>query len=276
MALSVVEHGLASGPAVLYFHGWPSSRLESGYVADAAAAAGVRLVALDRPGFGLSDPQPKRQFVDWPRDVAAWADSVGLRRFGVLAFSGGSPYALACAAAIPERLSVVGVVSGMVPPDALKANPGVRPPAQLGLTLSGAAPWLTGVLWRKAARLWQAQPDAQVAGVLARLPDADRRALEAVRGVLIASTREAFRNGPQGVAWEAGLYAKSWGFRLADVRAPVRMWHGEADANVPVALARWVAGSIPGCRPEFVAGEGHYSTLLRGAERILRSLAAAA
>jgi pimeloyl-ACP methyl ester carboxylesterase len=54
------------------------------------------------------------------------------------------------------------------------------------------------------------------------------------------------------------------------------MWHGEADANVPVALARWVAGSIPGCRPEFVAGEGHYSTLLRGAEQILRSLAAAA
>ncbi len=274
MAISVVEYGLTTGPAILFFHGWPGSRLEAGYLADAATAAGVRLIGLDRPGFGGSERPPKRELVDWPRDVTAWADSAGLDRFGVIGFSGGSPYALACAVAIPDRLITVGVVSGMAPPEALAANPGAQPSAQqLGQALSGAAPWLTSMLWMRTVVKWKRQPEAPFQELLAQLPEADRSVLEPRRRLFIENMQEALRQGPMGLATEAGLFAKPWGFALGDVRAPVRLWHGEADANVPVALARWVSAAVPRCQPVFLDGEAHYSTLITRAEEILRALA---
>jgi pimeloyl-ACP methyl ester carboxylesterase len=38
----------------------------------------------------------------------------------------------------------------------------------------------------------------------------------------------------------------------------VQLWHGEADGIVPVAMGRYLAGSIPDCRAEFIPRAGHY------------------
>ena len=54
-ALGYAEFGNPSGVPVFFFHGFPASRLE-GIVLDATArAVGARLIAPDRPGFGISD-----------------------------------------------------------------------------------------------------------------------------------------------------------------------------------------------------------------------------
>src|SRR5947209_6974833 len=79
----------------------------------------ARVITVDRPGMGLSDFQPGRKVLDWPADVAALADALGLNRFAVLGFSGGCPFALACAFRLPERVTVLGIVSGVVPDDLL-------------------------------------------------------------------------------------------------------------------------------------------------------------
>ncbi|MGI4944133.1 MAG: alpha/beta fold hydrolase, partial [Janthinobacterium lividum] len=97
--ISVEEYGDPAGPPVLYFHGWPASRLEAGLIPDLS----VRLLALDRPGYGRSTPQPGRTLLDWPADVAAVADRLGLAKFHVVGLSGGGPYAAACALALPDR-----------------------------------------------------------------------------------------------------------------------------------------------------------------------------
>ena len=78
-----------------------------------------------------------------------------------------------------------------------------------------------------------------------------------VRKVLVESLSEAFRSGGAGPAWEMGLYARSWGFPLEEIRTPVEVWHGEDDANAPVAMGRYLAASIPICRARFYSGEGH-------------------
>src|SRR5215831_6622757 len=116
--IGYAEWGDADGRPLLYFHGWPGSRLEGRLGAEAARASGVRLVALDRPGMGLSDRLPRRRLIDWPSDVAAVADALGLRRFAVLGISGGGPYAVACARMLADRLIGVGVVSSLAPMDA--------------------------------------------------------------------------------------------------------------------------------------------------------------
>jgi pimeloyl-ACP methyl ester carboxylesterase len=62
---------------------------------DVTAAAGVRLILLERPGFGLSAPLPGRTLLDWPKDVVALADALGLGKFAVIAGSQGGPYGAA-------------------------------------------------------------------------------------------------------------------------------------------------------------------------------------
>jgi len=118
--LSYAEWGDPSGVPVLLFHGSPASRLFCPDPA-ATAAAGVRLVTIDRPGYGRSDHQPGRTILDWPTDVEQLAESLGLSRLPVVAHSSGGPYALACAVRLPDRVTRIALVSCVVPIDEVPA-----------------------------------------------------------------------------------------------------------------------------------------------------------
>src|SRR5262249_11736586 len=111
--LGYAEWGDPDGAPVLYFHGTPASRLDPVCFPDAPAAAGVRLLSLDRPGMGLSTFQRRRRIADWPADVSAFADALGLERFGVAGWSGGGPYVLACAWRLADRLTGAALAAGV-------------------------------------------------------------------------------------------------------------------------------------------------------------------
>lgn len=112
--LGYSECGDPNGALVLYFHGTPGSRIETRLIAGEAAAGGVRLIAVERPGIGLSDYQQGRTILDWPADVENFAAAIGYGEapFGVIGLSGGAPYALACVKCIPQRMTHVALVSG--------------------------------------------------------------------------------------------------------------------------------------------------------------------
>ena len=104
------EYGKADGPAVFVFHGNPGSHLDVLYAGRAALdSLPVRLIAPDRPGIGLSDPQPHRQIRDWAADVNQLADALGIGRYAVIGGSTGGPFALACARLSPQRITAAGV-----------------------------------------------------------------------------------------------------------------------------------------------------------------------
>ena len=97
-SLAYTDCGAPDGPLVVYFHGAPTSRLDLIGLEESFSALGVRVVSPDRPGYGRSSPQPGRGFNDWPGDVAALADHLGVERFAVMGLSSGGPYVVACAA----------------------------------------------------------------------------------------------------------------------------------------------------------------------------------
>lgn len=271
------EHGAPDGKPVFYLHGSPSSRLEARlYLSeDLLQSLGVRLIAVDRPGMGLSDFQPNRRMLDFPNDLLALADHLKIERFAILAYSLGGPYGLACAFAIPERLHKVGIVSGAAlftePELMTNVNEGTRK----FLTMPREKPLLARLfLWMMLGVMPRVAPKKFIAGAAAVLPEADRAVVsdpEVQRG-FINAMYEAMRQGTRGAFHESLLAVSDFGFRLQDIQTPIQLWHGEADQNVPVEMARFAESALPKCEAGFYPNEGHLSLFKKHAAEIIRAL----
>jgi pimeloyl-ACP methyl ester carboxylesterase len=84
--------------------------------------------------------------------------------------------------------------------------------------------------------------------------------------------REATRQGMRGAFHESLLTVTEPGFLLQEIQMPVLLWHGEADQNIPVEMARAMASIVPQCEARFYPDEGHLSLFKKHAEEILRAL----
>ena len=270
--MGYAEFGRPGGQPLLLCHGFPSSRLVGGLVDAEARALGVRVIAPDRPGHGLSDFKRRRRVAQWAPDVAALADALGLDRFAVLGVSTGGAYAAACAALLPQRVRVAGIVSGWAPPNAPRAKPGARLPfvPALGRNVRLLRRFSLARVAKRLGKdgfsfLDKATRDA---------PAADRAIIgnDAFRRVVVDDMREAFRHGARGPAHDARVVTRGWGFKLEDIRVPVWLWHGQEDRHVPPALARFLSERIPGSRATFYRAEGHLSTLVGHVSEILGAL----
>lgn len=270
--LGYAEYGDPNGKPVVHFHGNPCSRLEGvGYRDRVAARLGVRLVMPDRPGFGISDFKPNRAILDWADDVVELADALNLEHFAVMGYSAGGPYAAACAFKIPQRLTAVGIVSGIGPIDAPGALEGMTKTNRTGFTLGPKAPWLLRLYWWNFARQLRGNPERFITQRSAQRPEPDRVALAdpEVREIYINVWREGFRHGARGATWETLLFARSWGFHLQDIHIPVYLWHGELDNAAPI---KYMASAIPDCRAKFFPQDGHISLIVNHYEELLRAM----
>jgi pimeloyl-ACP methyl ester carboxylesterase len=256
--MGYAEYGRPDGKPVFYFHGFPGSRLEARLLHDSAVSARVRMIAPDRPGCGLSTYQPQRALLDWPVDVTALADALGLSSFGVVGISGGGPYALACALKMPGRLVSVTLISSLGPLDWSGAAQGMSLSDRVFLGLADRLPWLAqGILYLLSGISLEWLLKQTVADLCPR----DQAALAdpQVWRMLLDETREAFRQGTGGVVHDAAIYKRPWGFHPGQVQLPVNLWQGEADHEVPPRIGRALAQALPNCRAHFIEGEGHIS-----------------
>lgn len=272
--LGCLELGDPDGPPVLYFHGYPGSRLEARVAAPAAARVGVRLLAVDRPGFGQSTFQTRRSIAGWASDVAALADRLDLGRFSIVGVSGGGPYALACAALLPDRLAHVALVCPLGPLDVADGKAGMFAQDRILLTLSAhAAPLARGVV-HVLAHWMRQDADRYLKFMMAGMvsPDRDLFADPGYRSMMLASAAEALRQGGRGPAWELTLIARPWDFRLQDVRMPVSLWQGLADQILPAHMARRLAAALPSCHPRYFPDEGHLSLVARKIGEVLAQM----
>jgi pimeloyl-ACP methyl ester carboxylesterase len=269
--LGYAEFGDPHGKPVLFFHGYPGSRWDGAETGHAAERVGVRLIAPDRPGMGLSDYQPKRRLLDWPTDVVELADALGLDDFAVIGYSGGGPHALACAFQLGTRLIAVGVISGVGPltePGALDGM--VKNNIRL-FQMARRTPWLLRLIFSLNRRMDTLK---LMRAALPQMPAVDQAVMrqpDVLEGIA-KDYGEAFRQGARGAVHEGALFASDWGFKLSEVTRPVQLWHGEQDINAPVAMGRFQAHHLPNCQPTFYPADGHISIIVNHAAEILMAL----
>lgn len=272
-ALGYSEWGDPDGWPVLGFLGTSLSWLA--HLGDEAPrAAGVRLIIVDRPGYGLSDFQPQRTLLDWPADVAQLADGLEIDRFGVFGMSGGGPHAAACGFALPDRVTTVGLVSSPAP---VWDRPELRfsaPPHRHGLIeLAERDPGLVASRLLEDCRA-ELESMARESGNGGG-PPADQAVMADpdVRARFDASRLETVARGPKGFAHDLFLlYVAPWGFRPEAIEVPTEIWQGGADEAVSPRIAEFFAETIPDSRLNMVPGGGHL-LLWSHTEAILRSLA---
>jgi pimeloyl-ACP methyl ester carboxylesterase len=258
-SLAYAEYGDPHGQPVFFFHGMPGSRLFRP-PDNITERAGVRLITTDRPGYGRSTYQSGRGFLDWPGDIAQLADRLGLQKFAVTGHSGGGPYVAACAYTLPERVTAAAVLSGAGPVGSPGSTDGMNATNKMGLRLGRFIPW---PLWQ--ALIWVFyHPRVDDPSKLyecddGKRPPADDEQLQKseVRKACILSEVEAFRPGLRGLAWDARLLTRPWGFPLEDIRIPYHLWHGTQDDQASLAMARHVAGIIPTSKITVCENEAH-------------------
>jgi len=274
--LAYAEYGAPDGRPVFYCHGFPSSHREALLFHETAVAAGVRLIAPDRPGYGASTPDPRRQIADWSADVAALAAALDLTRFDVIGVSGGTPYALACAHGLPEQVRACVLVGPLGP---------VYLRSVLDEMHWGA--WLNLALARYAPRLAHALYGGPVPGLLARwpmlvermrtfnTPPSDHAVLTGdTLAVLNRTIVDAMCQGARGARRDLLLYTQDWQLPYDRIATPTTIWHGLADGTVPASHAGWYAAHLPRATLHLVPEHGHYSLPVRLAGDILASLGA--
>jgi len=275
--LGVFECGDPRGKPVFYFHGFPGSRLEVKPADTAARRRGIRMIGIDRPGYGLSSPRPGRRLMDWPDDVLRLADFFGLQRFTILGVSGGGPYAAACAYKIPGRLHAVGIAAGLGPVHRRADLQSMSRFNRIGLQIAGCCPRMLRPPLALICWLLRRRPEKALQFVArqAGSPDGEFLQNPELFSAMKNSFRESMRSGIQGAEDDLRIYSRPWEFSPAAIRSRVYLWHGERDRLVPAAMARQMAASISDCRARFIRNEGHFSLFVHWMDAILSELTAA-
>jgi pimeloyl-ACP methyl ester carboxylesterase len=280
--MTLDDAGDPAGVPLLYLHGTPDSRLARPADDAVAARAGVRLLALDRPGYGGSDSLPADAAPGTgplAHQVASVLDELAVERTALVAWSGGTLAALAVAARLPERVSALGVVAGLVPRQAYD-DPVVREAGAERLrTLELADTLPRGQLGEAVAPLLAPYPCDHALALEHQAEHRDPAGALELASVAGGTDRmadalvEAVRHGLAGIAADLEAQARPLDIDLVAVGCPTRLWYGTADAVTPPAFGEWYARELPAATLDLVSGAAHYLLFTRWAE-ILGTLAA--
>jgi pimeloyl-ACP methyl ester carboxylesterase len=272
------DYGASNHTAVVWCHGGPGSRFEPQAAAAAGRDAGLRLIGIDRPGYGLSTPRPGRDIASWVPDALAVVDHLGIDRFVTVGMSTGGAYALALASR-SER--VLGTV------------------ACCALTDMRWAEGKAAVMRNNApiAEIWSAPDRAAALAFATESMGADGSKMLALPGTgpelppadlalfanpewlagMVGGFQAMFAHGVQGYVDDRLADGPGWGsFNVGAVRCPVIVLHGGKDSIVPVAQAHYTGKIVPGATVSIFDELGHFSIGQEAGGAILEVLARAA
>jgi len=243
---------------IFYFHGWPGSRFELKNIPLKKKKCFV--IALERPGYGISDPISKFEILDWPKIVLEVANKLKIKNFSIIGVSGGAPFALACANTIKnKRLKSIAIVCALAPNKAKGMDKG-----RVGMLLNfGRKPFISWLIFNflrmrllngnleKSFNKWKNKIS---------LPEIDLKLFTIDRGKrLMENFKEAVKHGTKGVHRDANLYSNYWGFKLKNIKKKIFVWHGDKDLTVPIITNKYYKKKLKNKKIFIKPNEGHFS-----------------
>lgn len=275
--LGFAEFGAPQGRAMFWLHGTPGARRQIPVEARLyAAEANIRLIGVDRPGIGSSTPYQYETVSQFAEDLRTVADTLGIDKMAVIGLSGGGPYTLACASAMPDRVVTAGILGGVAPavgPEAIDSP--LMTLARIAEPVLERAGRPISMLATGLIRMIRpvASPALELYALIS--PEGDRRLLgrPEFKAMFLDDLLNGSRKQLAAPIADAVLFARYWGFRLDEITVPVHWWHGDADHIVPYSHGEHAVALLPDAQLYTLPGESHLAGL-GCAEEILRTLSA--
>ncbi len=270
--LSFAEYGPRNGPTFLWMHGTPGGRRQIPMdVRRYATEAGVRVIGVDRPGIGSSTPHLYPEVLDFAEDLRHLLDTLDVENASLVGLSGGGPYALAGAVALPDRIHSVGVLGGVAPtrgPDAVHDGP-IQLAVQLAPMIAALRRPLGAAL---APVIRSVKPLAGSAlEAYAYFQPAGDKALLAIpefKAMFLDDLLNGSRFQISAPLADLVLFTREWGFHLSDVDTRVSWWHGDEDHIVPLHHGLHVVDRLPEATMTVMPGESHLGGLAVGVDAV--------
>jgi pimeloyl-ACP methyl ester carboxylesterase len=260
--LGYTECGDPNGKPLFYFHGWPGCRLDASFFDEECKSIGIKIIGVDRPGYGLSDPKPNRSLLEWANDIEELANQLNYKTYSVMGVSGGCPYALATAFKNPRRVEKALIVSGLGP---------------IGETDFPERDWSTKLVFDFAPKhrfflkglahliafVTIKKPEIYVTALEKGVSEIDKDSLNKLAEMtedIMSKTRneDMFRKGTSGLISDCIIYNQPWGFDISKIEVPIRIWYGTADNLTPHSMGEFFHNLLPNSKLELVEGEGHF------------------
>jgi pimeloyl-ACP methyl ester carboxylesterase len=260
--IGYLTRGPAQGRSVVYLHGAPGSRREQRVIPDAVLDRfGVRLVSLDRPGYGATDPLAGDR-VARVADVIALCDALGIDRFPVIAFSSGGTYALTLAAVAPDRVERVVLVSAQMPYDDELAIEGLLP-NQLSLLPALRAARREQLIagFGDARSRMLGNPVASISEI-ATLTSKEQEWFAPRQEIFVDDLATGLGAGVDGLLDDLLAWPHPFEVDVGSLRCPVRAVHGALDDSEPIANLRRVLAMLQDTQLFLLDGLSHVGPLM--------------
>ena len=265
--LCVEIAGEPDGKPILVHTGEPMSRhLYGGWIAD-AESKGIRLIGYDRPGYGGSTAHPGYTVASVAQDARVIAETLEHDRIGIWGISGGGPYALGCAALLPDVAVAVATVASLAPygVEGFDYFAGMGESNVESFKLFFSDPQASRRHLREAReQVLAATPEQFAEMIKDLLSPVDAEVLTGDLARWNTETNKvALSPGDQGWWDDGAAHLTNWGFDLRDIQVPVKIWHGRQDRMVPVQHGQWLAANIPGAEADISDRDGHLTMIGR-------------
>jgi len=255
--LGYAEYGDPKGKPAFFFHGWPSSRLAGVETNGIATKYNVRIISVERPGYGLSDYKENRKLIDWPDDIVELADHLKFNKFAIMGVSGAGPYVAACACKIPHRITNAGIVVGLGPANTKKNLERMLITGLFFKANHYHVPFINYFASFLSLVSFKYFPSIGNRFGFPAKEDQNLLKKKELAKEIDEAIIEGFRNGIKGPALDLKIYASDWGFKLKDIKAKVYLWYGAKDRNISVNMGIYYNSQIKGSKLFINPNGGH-------------------
>lgn len=262
------EYGDPDGTPLVALHGTPACGVGFVWADQRARARGIRLLAPDRPGVGLSDPWlPGRGATvnDYPAELGAFLDALDIPTCAVLGYSGGGPYALAAAHQLPQRVDLAAIVAGSGQVGLWATLRDFETTDRLLTRVAQHAPRLARVALDVMVRASRVAPKTSLRIGNLEMSASDRAVIAefpSARDALAMFT-QSVRRSAAGVVDDYAALGRPWGFAVEEITVPVHCWHATDDSLVPLHHTAELVRRIPGAQASLWDGGGHLTIIHR-------------
>lgn len=263
--VSWLELGNPVGAPVMYAHGNPGSRVELFFFHHQACKENIRLLVVERPGFGDSEVDERASLKSIAADMDAIADFHSIDQVYLLGWSSGGPPALAMAYYYPKRVRAVTVLSSYTNFGEMEnACSLMGQDDMVAPTLAEKTPHLFHGLVRAIGWAGRNLPSFYLGVAEAEVNEADQKVLQdKSRKSLFAESQElAFKQGADGAIRDLEMQWEAWPFSLKDIQKPVTIYQGKSDVFVPWQFAEHLHENITGSCLQLMPGAGHLYPLV--------------